>query len=262
MLGLPDPQASLNGGTNYAYAGAKTGLGTNLRFPSPTYPLNPPLNVDRVGTQINSYITDHTSFQSNQLVLLWSGANDLRDVTGLGDILTVVNNLESHIRTIDANGGKTIVVPNQLDFSLAPFFLSDPARRAQALFVVTTFNTFLAARLDALENDPSLGIHIISVDMFGLSHEVAANPAAFGFTNVTDPVVTFDPSTGTFSQVSNPDGFLFYDLIHPTAQFHQLIAQAAVGACSPKTHPNDSKSHQDECARFRDNRRLRKPPEG
>ena len=229
LLGLPDPQASLNGGTNYAYAGAKSGLGTNARFPSPTYPPNPSLNVDRVGTQIDSYIVAHASFQSDQLVLLWAGANDLRDVVGPADILTVVNNLDGEIRTLAAAGAATIVVPNQLDLSLAPFFSSNPVQQQQALLVVTTFNTLLAARLQALRSDPTLDVNIIGVDMFGLSHEVVANPGAFGFTNITDPVVTFVPPN-TFTIASNPNGYLFQDLIHPTAQFHQLIAGAVVDA--------------------------------
>lgn len=225
-LGVAPPQASLNGGTNYAYAGAKTGFGTNSRFPSPTYPLNPPLEVNRVGTQIASFIADHTSFQSSQLVLLWAGANDLRDVQSPADILALVDNLEAHIRALATAGATTVVVPNQADFSLAPFFSGNPVQQAQVLAVVTAFNTLLDLRLHALRNDPSLGgVDLVDADIFALSRDVTANPAAYGFSNVTDPVVTF--GMGGFT-VGNPAGYLFYDIIHPTSQFHSLIAETVV----------------------------------
>ncbi len=46
---------------------------------------------------------------------------------------------------------------------------------------------------------------------------IAANPGAFGFTNVTDPC--FNGVT----VCANPNQYLFWDVAHPTARGHQLL---------------------------------------
>ncbi len=230
LLGLSAPTASLAGGTNYAFAGAKTGVGTNTRFPSPTFPPNPPLEVSRVGNQIQSFLSDRGAFSSDQLVTLWAGANDLRDVTGPGDILGIVNNLEAHIRELDQHGAKTVLVPNQPNAGLAPFFdlpgTPDPGNITAG---VVFFNTQLDQRLSILDIDPTLGINIIRLDVFALLEEVVADPDSFGFTNIDDPALVFDPATGV-SVAPNPNEFLFWDVIHPTSAAHHIIGNAARAA--------------------------------
>jgi phospholipase/lecithinase/hemolysin len=58
-----------------------------------------------------------------------------------------------------------------------------------------------------------------------------ADPSAFGFTNVTQPVWTGgydDPASGTLNAAgAAQDGYLFFDGLHPTAAGHQFLATAA-----------------------------------
>jgi phospholipase/lecithinase/hemolysin len=58
-----------------------------------------------------------------------------------------------------------------------------------------------------------------------------ANPGAFGFTNVTDPVWTgnfYDLNSGHFNTAgAAQSGFLFFDNLHPTATTHAMLAAAA-----------------------------------
>ncbi|EAR20952.1 SGNH/GDSL hydrolase family protein [Nitrococcus mobilis] len=220
-LGVPVPEASLAGGTNYAFAGAKSGFGTNVRM-SPTFPPNPPLDVQRVGSQIDAYLGDRGSFSDDQLISLWVGANDLRDATSPADIVSIVDNLETHIRTLDDNGAGTVLVPNQLNLSLIPFFdLPISPDPADVLAGVLFFNSQLEARLSFL--NPLLDIDIVTVDMFTLSQAIVGDPSAFGLSNVDDPAL--DQLNNIVAP--NPDEYLFWDLVHPTRVTHRIIGEAA-----------------------------------
>ncbi len=222
QLGIPRPTAYLQSasGTNYAFAGAATGGGASTRFPSPTSPQNTPLTVDNVGTQIESFLTNNQSFQQNQLVTLWAGAGDLKGITGPTDIITIVDNLESHIRTLNNNGATTVVIPNQLDSGLAPFFDFPNTPNPVAISgAVQLFNNLLHNRLTSLSEDPLLDIKIINIDMFSLIQQQLNNNE---FINVENSWL-IDFSKGT-AESNNPNDYLFFDEIHPTSRAHNLIA--------------------------------------
>ena len=55
-----------------------------------------------------------------------------------------------------------------------------------------------------------------------------AHPSAFGFTNVTDPCYV-GPYTGGGTVCADPDQYLFWDTLHPTAADHAIIGEAAFG---------------------------------
>jgi phospholipase/lecithinase/hemolysin len=233
-LGIARAQASLDGGGNYAYASARSGPGTNPRYPSPTYPPNPPIDVPRVGSQIQAFAASQGHFQPGALVALWVGANDFRDIKGPGDIVGIVDNIDRHIRDLSALGAGTIVVPNQVDLSLPPINRQPggtpgPVIRAGVEF----FNQELAARLRALQSDPAVKARLILVDMFTAMDKVFADPASFGFTNVTSPALTYDPVSGTFAEAPDDSGYFWYDSIHPTFGAQKVFADAALAALVP-----------------------------
>lgn len=230
-LSIPRPTAYLQdpSGTNYAFAGAATGGGTSTRFPSPTFPPNAPIEVDNVGTQIESFLTNRQSFQQNQLVTLWAGAGDLANVTGPADIVKIVDNLEDHIRTLNDNGATTVVVPTQLDSGLAPFFdlpgTPDPLIISG---VVKLLDDLLDSRLMLLAMDPALDINIISVDMFSLTQRLVNDSS---FVN-TENAWLIDFSQG-MADSADPNDYLFFDVIHPTARAHSIIGDAVFSAVVP-----------------------------
>jgi phospholipase/lecithinase/hemolysin len=49
-------------------------------------------------------------------------------------------------------------------------------------------------------------------------------PGAYGFTNVTAPC--FDGA----SVCANPDQYIFWDTVHPTARVHQILGDAFTAA--------------------------------
>ncbi len=70
-------------------------------------------------------------------------------------------------------------------------------------------------------------MHLYRLDAFSLFQAVEADPAAYGLTNVTDPALFAPPG-------ANPDGYLFWDDVHPTAAAGQIIADAAYRAVAPE----------------------------
>jgi outer membrane lipase/esterase len=234
-LSLPRPQASLTGGTDYAYASAQSGPGTSVRYPSPTYPPNPPLTVPNVGAQIQAFAAARGTFQPTDLVTLWVGADDLlKGATSASAIVGVVNNIVADIRSLNGLGANTIIVPNQIDFSLTPTSRlpgNPPPSAFRALSIF--FDTTLATALNGLQADPTISARIVPVDIFSAAEAVAANPAAFGFTNITDPALTFDPTTETFSEVPDVNDYLWYDSIHPTSLGEAIATDAAFTALVP-----------------------------
>ena len=151
-LGVERPRPSAKYGTNYAHAGAKVGPDAttvpgaeevNLRVnlypnnpvlfpteecPQPVYQAGEPVcgsEVPHINTQIAQYLGDRGGFNHKQLVVIWGGANDLRDI-GLDPagpesaIANIVSNLVTAVGTAAAAGAKHIAVLNQLNAARAP----------------------------------------------------------------------------------------------------------------------------------------------
>ncbi|MBV8095233.1 MAG: SGNH/GDSL hydrolase family protein [Acetobacteraceae bacterium] len=230
-LGLPRAAPSLDGGSNYSYASARSGPGTIERYPSPTYPPNPPVTVLRVGAQIDAFVAAEGRFKPDDLVTLWVGANDFRElILGQTSVSDIINNIAQHVQTLDSLGAQTILVPSQVDLSRPPVF-QPYAAVLHSLSV--QFHESLAARLQSLMADPAIKARIVPVDAFTAMERVFGDPAAFGFTNLTDPALTFDPATGAFSQVADVGGYFWRDTIHPTTKAQAIFAEAALDALVP-----------------------------
>jgi phospholipase/lecithinase/hemolysin len=232
MLGVERPAASLNGGLNFAYAGATTEFGTRLRS-SVAVP-GQVQAVDPIGRQIENFLAVRQRFAPDQLVVLWAGADDLLDATlagpagGAGIVTGAIANLHQHLWTLDAHGAERVLVPNQIDASDAPYWKGfgpqvPEGSRELVASLTAAFNAELETMLDALVADPAFSAELLRPDMFGPVKAIFENPEESGFTNVDEPV--FLPGVGVISDAS---GHLFWDTIHPTTAGHRAIAEIAV----------------------------------
>jgi phospholipase/lecithinase/hemolysin len=210
-LGVADPAPFLagTGGTNYAVASALSGH--NPLF-SPVPPLTQvPFTTDQVGL----YSVTHGGMASSTaLYTLWSGANDLAN--GVSP-LTAADNEFHNILTLAAEGGKTFMWLN------LPPLGSTPDATAAGPVAVGLLNAASAAynfewSLDVAKLQ-AMGIDVIGVDVNTLFLNIAADPAAFGLTNIAD--------SAWLNSGANPDTYLFWDGEHPTTAADALIGATA-----------------------------------
>ena len=96
------------------------------------------------------------------------------------------------------------------------------------------FNNGLAELLDSLA--AALDVTFFRFDAAGLFRSLRASPEAFGLSNVTDPA--YDESTGHLAP--NPQEYLFWDELHPTAAAHELLGAAAFSVVAAPAAPGDA----------------------
>jgi len=215
-LGL-SAQASLLGGTDFAFGGARSGP-SGSSFP---YSL-----LD----QVDSFLTaTHGIAPSNALYVVEGGGNDARDALDIlggggdpsGVIGGFVNNIASIITELDLAGAQNILLADVPDIGMIP------AVQAQGALAIGAASGIAKAMNDGLQTELGLlpasvrdGIRVL--DLYGLLDDVVADPGAFGLTDATTPCALSQ------SCIDNPGGNFFWDGIHPTAAGHAILADAAL----------------------------------
>ena len=204
-----------------------------------------------VVTQVSNYLSAHGSFNSNQLVLVNGGANDVlvaaqiiaANPTNVSVIATeeaaveqAAIDLAGAIGTILQHGATKVVVSNVPDIGVTPEGVSSSDGGALLTSLSSGFNTALTTALT------SAGIQnkVIMVDAFGFLDGVVQNFHADGFSvgntgtgcNLTE-LAAANPQLAS-SLFCSPDvytvagadqSYVFADLIHPTTRTHALFAQ-------------------------------------
>lgn len=223
-LGLASYAApSLIGGGNHAYGGARMaidGTGAPPFIPAP-FPAS-------VQTQLNSHLAARP-VSASALYVIAGGGNDVRDVTDAvaanpANIVALTTAgatayataAAQMVGTLRAAGAGNIVVWNVPNVGLSPAALAaGPQAAGAASFISGAFNSALSTAL------AGSGAQIF--DLYGLVGSYVANPAAFGFTNVTQ-------ACGFAGNGCDASTALFWDGIHPTAYAQGLVSGAMLSA--------------------------------
>ncbi len=204
----------VTGSINLAYGGSRTD--NVVAFPP------------GMRAQLTTYLARGGTFGSGDLVSILGGANNIfqglpaagasANPTGaITPVLTAaVADINFLVGDIASRGAGTILVTNLPRLGITPQFRTSPAAPL-ADFAGSTFNGALATSLLALAPTRP-GTNIILFDLAKVSDVIAANPGRFGLSNVTDPC--FNGVT----VCSNPDSYLYFDGVHPTAAGHRLLA--------------------------------------
>lgn len=199
---------------NFAFGGART---DNSNAFNEQLPENAP-RLPGLEGEIDAFVRQAPQTDPDALYVVWAGANDYLG-GGTTEVQTPVGNLSGAITKLAAVGARNFMVPNLPDLGDLPRGIELGGEQQQGLSLLSQgHNAALAAALATIEQDPN--INIIPVDVNSLIDNAIANPADFGFTNVTDDFLT--------SGATNPDEFLFWDGIHPSASSHQFVADAAL----------------------------------
>ncbi len=199
----PTPSLAPGGGTNFAFAGAETGQ-----------ELVPP----GMTTQVASYLSAHTP-SATDWFSLFGGANNF--FSGQTDPTVPAADVAALVQTLYDAGARKFLVLNLPPLGQTPGFRESPLEVPMDA-LSQGFNTALAAHLVGLRSNPEITIQ--ELDVYGLLTTCIANPGDCGLTNVTEPA--FDAGTGEV--VGNPDEYLFWDNVHPTATGHQILADYVV----------------------------------
>jgi len=168
-------------------------------------------------TQVQLFVQTERQPKPNALYILWAGANDY--LQGVSNASVPVENVTQAISSLANRGAKTLLVVNLPDLGQLPATRSS-ANSAHLSALTATYNQGLRRALKLLNQQYS-DLQIVTLDANALYREAIANPAAFGFSNVTSACLSGASSCG------KPDQFLFWDGIHPTTAAHQVIAERA-----------------------------------
>jgi len=224
-LGVPLLPSAI-GGQNYAVGGALTdtrNFSFETQFPFPPIPQS--LQNTGIATQVQTFVSDPPAFNpAESLFVLWGGANDFflaleRGTDPAATLVGAISNLATSLQTLIGAGAANILVPNLPNLGLTPFAREEGPEAQQGLAVLTNqFNLALAQTLAQIR--AATGANIIDFDVAALLEQVVANPAAFGFTNVTEACLDIN---NLEQLIAGCPGFLFFDQVHPSAAAHQLL---------------------------------------
>jgi len=222
-----DPNGNGQTGTNYAVGGARVGVANPTAFGV----------APSLATQVTNYLAANGGrADPNALYTVWGGANDLFAVAAgapaqatIGAAVTAQIGI---VGTLQSAGAQYILVPTIPDIGLTPSSRAGGAAgMAGGTQLATAYNNALFGGL------ASQGLHVIPVDTFHFLQEVAANPALYGFNNVTTPGCSpAGPGGGSavvcsplsYVDPTAPDKYLFADGVHPSAAAHKAISQLAL----------------------------------
>lgn len=209
-----------------------------------------------VVTQMSRHITRFGSYRADEVVLVWAGNNDvftqlgavglgLPPATAIANLQTAATQLATLVKEqVLAKGASRVAVLNLPDYAILPGFLAAPApTRALLTQMATEFNASLTAGL--------AGTNVLMIDVRTLISAIAAQPATYGFVNVTtaacDPakisVVTrgrvtdgsslfCNAATGqTFNTLrtgASTSTWAFADGVHPTPGGHKVVSDLVI----------------------------------
>lgn len=215
------------GGTNYAFAAARTGpiAGVNNAAPN-------------MVQQVDLYLQAGSTTGRDVALHVVNAAtvgNDITDALTLGRtnpqapvavIAGAVANIAGIVGKLYTGGARHILLLNSTDIGRTPQATALGALAASTATALSTqFNSALSAQIVSLRA-ASPGLTIYLVDLGAFTAQVFANPSSFGFTNVTAPCVSLSPP----SLCGTPGSFFFWDAFHPTEATGRLVAQRALTA--------------------------------
>lgn len=233
------PAPSNAGGTIFAQGGARVALSPGI---------TPPGFAERpVSTQITEYLASHGgAADPGALFTVWAGANDFFVNNALlnagqitpaqfqANILAAAGAEVQQVGRLFGAGARHVMVVLNFDGSLTPATLGlDAATRAGITQLTAGANTTILSGL------ASNNLRAIPVDLFSLFNEIRANPASFGFTNITGvacgPLPPAAPTpaalfclVGLNVPANAQNTFLFADASgHLTTAGHRVVFQFA-----------------------------------
>lgn len=191
--------------------------------------------------EIDSYLLVHEGKASDKsLYIVWIGANNYLGIPDNPDetVLMVREGLSNGLQRLAKAGAKQVMVVNLPDLGLTPIArefsveqtLSDMAQK---------HNQALTDLINQMQAQYP-GVTWLQFDVNAMLREVMANPAQYGYDNITDScyeselnktdeqlVLTMGLKPYRHSDQDKCALYLFFDPIHPEARAHEMMGQQA-----------------------------------
>jgi len=221
-LGLPFPEASVLGGFNYAYGGARTGYGISddicCTIECCTYGGDGGGLYS--GNQTLLYLAEHTP-NSKTLVVIWIGAND---ISSEYPTATSASNIIQMMTMLINAGAKYFLVLNMPDLGIAPLY-HGTIYQGLATGAAIALNTAIDTALNTLTANFT-GVTIYRSDLFALSSNLSFIEAR-GVEDISGYSISLSNPTNESSPIivsSNASINAWWDTEHPTTKLHKAIA--------------------------------------
>lgn len=198
-------------------------------------------SVAMADTRLSDHLANVPVADPDALHVIFIGGNDFLEDTAfaasgpaaqsaLAD--QIAGNITATVTSLAATGASRFLLMNLPDIGLTPEAdfdaadLADPGLPGRLSDASAFVNAQLDAEADLLRD--TLGIDLFEFDVTAFFDEIRADPAAFGFTDVDNNVLQPD-----LTLIGNPDEYVFWDNVHPTARAHQLLGDAVYDAIVP-----------------------------
>jgi len=203
---------SLRGGTDFAWAGARTG-GADVPVPTLTTQANLLLAALRgVAPPDALYVVAEVGNDARDALAAIASGKDASQAIRSASA-TYANNLGNIVDTLRRAGARHFLVFDNVNLGLVPAIKSQgTAASALATALTSSMNQALFDRLD-----DEAGVRMF--DTFSFLTRVVRHPGDYGFVNAT---AACGAQAG-----ADCSKYVFWDGLHPTAQMHELIATVA-----------------------------------
>ncbi|NLS27308.1 hypothetical protein S2M10_23030 [Sphingomonas sp. S2M10] len=207
------------GGRNIAFGGATAEFVPGER--SPSFLAQVGLYAQAVGTPIDS----------NALVLLTFGGNDVRDTILTGgpvSFVSAISDFGDAVTALYSLGARNFAIVGAPDIGLLPVSVAAVGGVPGRLDELTARSQQIsqALRQAAAGIDAQPGVTASFFDLFAMEHDLLASPAAYGLSPTLNTTTPCQVIGGGSPQLANCSNALYFDEIHPTTQVHQAIAAA------------------------------------
>ena len=221
--------ATVKSSMNFAFGGATAGGSSTL----------PP----SMAIQLGLFQARAIAPAKTDLFTVLFGANDLIpvltapttasnpaniDAAGFSAAVTVAGG----VQTLVGLGAKNIVVGGLPNLGATPRSVAAGSTgTAFGLRATAAFNAELTSRLRAIAGSAAAAdVNLIYLDLQGALDRIILDYKALGYTNVTSYVIAPAAAGGG----GDPNNYVFFDDIHPTAKTHALLANAIVETLNPE----------------------------
>ena len=135
--------------------------------------------------------------------------------------------IRAQIEVLHGCGARNFLVADLFPLGYAPgvVLVGDPE---VANLLAQEFNTVLRGVIDDIVSDPDYpDLKISTTGFFEFGMTLMTFWEEFGFTNITDPCITYFVTENAYCD--KPKEYFFWDMLHPTKAAHALLGRHALG---------------------------------